>query len=773
MRYLPPDTGARQIAHPHAVVPEYMAVNGPAAEADSAEHARLYIEVLRRRKWCIITPLLIVLPFLMVNLAIEKPSYMAKTRVLIEKDAPQVLQIQDIIQNDPSLDFYQTEASLITSRDNLAEVVKLLQLDQQLPEDPWLIQAINTALKTIRQLKTQVMTRLATTLGNETPSPAVVDPDELRRMRAIDVLLPTIQVLPVEATRLVDVSITGVDPWEVTQQVNTLIEVYGRKNREKRLETSRQAIDWLTRKSADLYDKMQAAEKALQDFREKNNLVALDADGKRNLIQERLGSIYTAYAQANTARMDFETRFTKITGLSAENLENIENLSLLGDNTIIWRLRQTYLELLAQYRNTAQTYTPKHPALVQLQAQIDETKRALHQELQKTVQAMQAEYNILRSKEGTLSRELNTQKDSTLGLGHDMIAYAALQREADNHRNLYLETAKRLEELKLTQASITDNVMVVEKAIVPLLPVSSQATLKLLGSLVLSGMFGVGLVFIKEYFANRFTNTDEMERYLRLSFLGVIPRYAVNKRRGGGLIALHEPMSAAAEAYCLLRTRIFSLMHGMRMLLVTSACPAEGKSTTIANLGVSFAQLGLKVLLVDADLRRPTLHRQFQLPKDRGLTTILRQEADWQSVLCETRMPNLHVLPAGPLSHNPSDLLCLGSLRQLFDQVTREFDLVLVDAPLILSLPDVEILASDMDAVVLVHDSTQCDKKSVLEARRHLERVRANTLGIVWNNIEPGNQYYYHRYARSYQIDSPVSHYDHPHRGLPRSSAQP
>jgi capsular exopolysaccharide synthesis family protein len=392
--------------------------------------------------------------------------------------------------------------------------------------------------------------------------------------------------------------------------------------------------------------------------------------------------------------------------------------------------------------------------MMQLKLQIETAKNALDQELQKTMNAMQAEYNILQSKEGTLAQELNSQKESTLGLNKDMITYAALQSEVENQRNLYLEAAKRLEEIKLTQALITNNITVVEKAIVPLEPVGSKKILILFASMILGGMFGTGLAFIREYFANRFRTADEIESYLRLPLLGLIPRYAINRRRGALPVALRDPRSTAAEAYRLLRTRIFPSASTLHMLLVTSAVPEEGKSTTTANLGVSFAQLGLKVLILDADLRRPTLHRYFHLPKDKGLTTLLLgQDEDWQSVLYDTSMANLKILPAGPTPHNPSDLLCLGALRRLFTQVKSAFDLVLVDAPLTLSLPDVEILAPDMDGVIFVHDPGRCDKKSVLEARRRLERVGTKILGIVLNNVEEGSQqYYYHNYYPSYQI---------------------
>jgi capsular exopolysaccharide synthesis family protein len=765
MKNLPANPFERQITRSHSYTNASYAdrINIRDSEVDKSEDMKLYLNIIKRRKWCIILSSFIFFSLAVIAALAEKTLYESKSRILIEKDIPKIFNVQELQQVDTSLEFFQTESFLVNSRENVEELVNILQLDKKPPEEESFLGKI---LRVVGGSKQFIKALLAWGM-NMTASPTepvAVDPAEMQRLQAIKAFLETVTVTPLTDTRLVDVAIQGDNPQETTQQVNTLVEVYLRKNLEKKLETSRKAIDWLTKKTADLKEQMQGAEQALQSFREKKKVVSLDLDGRRNIIQERLAGLHSAYTQANTARIDYETRLNKVRALSVDNIENIENITTLVDTSIIRNLRQKYLDALAEYKNSAEVLTPKHPRMVQLQSQVDVTKSAINQELQKIVNAMQSEYNILRSKESSLTRELNAQKESTLDLNNDMITYAALQNEVENQRALYNEAAKRLEEIKLTQASITNNIKVVDKASVPLEPTPSKKMLKLVLGLALGGTTGIGLAFIKEYFANRFKNLDEIESYLRIPFLGAIPRYTVSRRQGALPIALSDPTSAAAEAYRLLRTRIFPSASEIQTLLITSAVAGEGKTTTSTNLGISFAQLGLKVLILDLDLRRPTLHRQFQLSKDKGLTTLLLgQEEEWQSMLFDTGMPNLKILPAGPIPANPSDILCLGSLRRFMDQFKKTFDLVLVDAPLILSLPDVEILAPDMDGVIIVHDLGRCDKKTVFEALRSLERVGARILGLVLNNIEKGNQqYYYHSYYPSYHIDNAVSYkYNH------------
>jgi capsular exopolysaccharide synthesis family protein len=187
-------------------------------------------------------------------------------------------------------------------------------------------------------------------------------------------------------------------------------------------------------------------------------------------------------------------------------------------------------------------------------------------------------------------------------------------------------------------------------------------------------------------------------------------------------------------------------MQPIKTLLVTSAIPGEGKSTTSVNLGISFAQLGLKVLIVDADLRHPSLHNAFHISGETGLTDILLRGANWQKILQDTRMENLKILPTGRKPHNPSELLSTKTMKKLIKSFKDAFDMVIFDAPVVLSIPDVEIVAPEVDGVLLVHDIEKSNKELAMEAKRILERAKSHIVGIVFNNVKE-HQYYYNQYS--------------------------
>ena len=459
----------------------------------------------------------------------------------------------------------------------------------------------------------------------------------------------------------------------------------------------------------------------------------------------------------------------------------------LGNNTIV-HLKQKLLNLKDDYAGLLNKYEKNHPVVIQKRLQMDEIRNSIEEELRKMVRSTKIEYNALLTKELALEKEINKKKEEAIRFDDNMMTYNTLKREVDSYRKFYSDASQRLQEIKLTQAQTTSNIKIVERASVPLQPLSSRNTLKMALSVVIGCSIGIGFAFIRDYFDTNLKDVDEVERYLQIPCLSVIPnvtpaldpsigsssslwtrqdslgtggkghswpatlfRVATRDRRGEQslihhhIATLHKKGGTILEAYNLLRTRLLSSSPDIKTLLVTSAVPSEGKSTTTVYLGMAFARLGRKVLLVDTDLRQPSLHGRFRVQNNAGLTDILAQGHEWQQVIQDTALAYLQILPAGAGPHGyPSDVLSLATMQKLVEHLRNAFDLVIFDAPPMLSLPDAEILVPAMDGVLLVHSPGKCAKEDVLEATRILQRAGALILGVVLNNISEKEQRYYH-----------------------------
>jgi capsular exopolysaccharide synthesis family protein len=758
MRHLPIRTQDRSILPYDNFGADYVHLAAESQVLHKQDGLKAYINILRRRKWYILIPVLLIIPLMALGLYMEELTYKATAQVLVEDTNVNILKFEDVLNPETrSVNFLLTEYQIMQSEDNIAKVVDTLALDEKIEEAPTGLAAkLNNAKRLLREGIKVVKTRATALLSPSSEEPESSGPLAVadgRRQAAITAFKKALVVEPQPGGKLVNISVSGPNPQDVASQANTLAEVYARKNLEKKLAAETSASEWLTEQTADLRQKVYEAELRLQEFREKGDRITFDREEQKSAVFADLQRLYTEYNTAKTAREDVENRLRHLTDLSRGDVSTLQTIPPYLDPHLIqsiMQLRTRYQTLSLERANNAKLYRPKHPVMVRLDLQIGQVKRAIAEEFQKAVKALKAEYDVRLAREQALEQDYNRQKGTSISSRKDDIDYQALQRDVESYRRLFQETSERLREIKLNQASAINNVSITKRAAVPIEPVPSKAAMKMMSGLLLASCLGVGFAFIREYFDNRFKEADEVESFLQIPFLGLVPNYPQGKGRAYEPVSLREPGSVAAEAYRILRTRIQAAAPRMKTLLVTSALPSEGKSTTTANLGIAFARLGLNVLMVDIDLRRPSLHRHFWISNSEGLATALVDGGNWRDYIQDTVISNLKILPTGFNTHNPSDLLSFPSTTELLSQLKDAFDLVIFDSPIVLSIPDVEIIAPWMDNVVLVHYPERCDKPSVLNAKMLVERVASNILGVVFNNIQRPDQKYYYQQRTYY-----------------------
>jgi succinoglycan biosynthesis transport protein ExoP len=715
-----------------------------------------YLGIVKRRMWLILSPLFLTIPISLLLIASQKPVYKATTRLMIEEiSPPRIILEHEIPTPERPPDFYSTQYELIKSRVIAEEVVQALQLDKRDAEEtPRSVQIIDTIVgfpgriinKTTNTLVGILNSEGATRKDSNTPSLTAANANNPRLDRAIARLRSRLTVEPVKdkkentKTNLVDISLQGPDSLEVAIQTDKVAEVYVRRNLDNKLDSTRKSIDWMKRELDALREKIKKSQLALQEFNEKRRLVFSGnfsgSNEENSMDQQQLSSYNSSYVEARTARIKAQGMVDDIDQLSKKGIEEIIEHPLFLENQAIRLLRAKYIDLKTQYSSLSSLYKDQHPKIVQIKSEIANIKNSIDDEVKKIKNSIQKDYKSLLAKEENIKKSIGNQQKEVLNINKDFAKYGDSKRDIDVDKEFYTLLSKRLAETTVAEALGANNVKIIEKAQVPTGPLPAPGLKKMLLGIIVGFGFGGCLAFIAEHFDKRFKTVDDAERELEIPFLGFIPRFQIDGRKADKLITLQEPNTIASDAYRTIRTwvQLSESMSG-HTLLVTSATPGEGKSTTAANLAISFAQLGLEVLLVDADLRRPVLDRIFSLEGCIGLADILTTRVDWKEAVQYIGIDNLKILLAGAPPRNPSELLSTTRMKNLIQTWKECFDIIIFDSPITLSIPDVAIIASNMDKVLLVHSPEKTGKRQVAEANKRLKNINTNIQGIIFNNV--------------------------------------
>lgn len=582
-------------------------------------------------------------------------------------------------------------------------------------------------------------------------------------------LRSNLTVVPVKDSRLVTIGYRDADPRRARQILSTLVGVYVDRNIDVVLDSTNVAAEWLRKQVDKLKNELEDSELALYEYRNSNRILSISLEDQSSMLRQEIQQLSAARTAVQVRHAQLSARAQELAKLdvSGEKLD-LSSAELLRDSALQVIRSSLANAVAARDSLRGQGKAERHPLLASAQARVDAAQQALAAEVRHLRLAAAREVAVVEHEVSSLSTLYEQAQQRALALGRMEIDYRRLERNKKNTEKLYSLVMERSKESDLTRMMRFNNIRTIDPPTVPTRPISPRVPLNM--ALGIAGGLALGLfaAFARELFDQSVKSPADIEQELGMTFLGLIPRFSVGaksspygatRKRGRRIVAeaqspeliVHDdPSCAASEAARSIRTNLSFMSPDKphRTFLVTSAGPSEGKTTIACCLATAMAQAGHSVVLVDADLRRPRVHRIFDHTNDRGVTTSLLEKTPLAEVIRETRVPDLSVLLSGPACPNPAENLQSDRFSQLLAELGEMFDRVVIDSPPIGPVTDAVILSTRVDATVMVIRAMVSARETVKHARRTIRDVRGNLVGAVLNAASVGRRGYpeYYRY---------------------------
>jgi len=586
----------------------------------------------------------------------------------------------------------------------------------------------------------------------------------------------SLKVSLIPNTRVMEIHYNSTDPQLAASAVNTLAATYVEQNFKTKFESTMQASDWLSKQLVDLQMKVETSQEKLVRYQREHEI--LGTDEKQNIITEKLDELNKEMTLAESDRMQKEAvyRQTQSNDPVAIAAAIISDGPVNGSGSgLLDKLHDQQATLRIQVAELSTQFGPSYPKVQQLNNQIKEIDHELELETSKAVDHLKQRYLAALQRETMLRGAFDKQKQEANKLNESAIEYSILKRDLDSNRTLYEGLLEKLKEAGVTAGLRSNNFRIINAARVPSYPSEPNIPRNLSFALVLGIISGVGLAFVLENMDNTVRTPEQAQIISGLPSLGMIPLGSKSAHGTNGkrlaLTASKEvvetvtqirPQSQMAESYRALRTSLLLSNLGAppKVIMVTSARPQEGKTTTSVNTAIVLAQKGVRVLLIDADLRRPSVHKTLGMGPRSGLSNVLTGSATVQQTITTSPiLPNLLIMPAGTPPPNPAELLASSNMRDLISELRQQFDHIVIDTPPTLSVTDAVVMSPRADATILVIRSGHTTKQALRRARDILTQVNAHVAGVLLNAVDltsPDYYYYYEyqgKYGQYYQED--------------------
>jgi polysaccharide biosynthesis transport protein len=707
-------------------------------------HLTDYLRILYKRRTTAIVAFFVVFLSVGVLTLTATPMFEARALIQIENQDQKVVQFQQVLDESRSNDYYQTQYRILQSRllaRRTIESESLWNHAQLLPQP-------RSAASYLNPLGWPGLRLVGGLFGDGGASKDGADASETAaQAAAVDRFLANLTVSPVRNSRLVEVRYRSPDAQLTSRIVNAIARQYIEQNLEFKFLATREATDFLSARMKDQRKALESSEQALQKYREQTGAVALE--DRQNIVVQRLADLNAAVTRARTERIEKEAVYNQVR--DAQNSRAVlDTVPAILSNAFIQQLKTQLAELQRQQAQSAEKLGDRHPEMVKIRTAIESTEARIGAEVQKVVLALKNDHQAAVDNERALTATLNQQRAEAQDLNRLAIQYGVLERDTSTNRQMFDALLQRSKETEVGGELRTSNIRIVDQAETPRRQESPNVRNNMLMALV-GGMFlAIALVFLFEYLDSTLKTPEQIKAQLGLAFLGMIPSIDVKSLNGPPLVNGTAPQDFA-EAFRSVRTNVLfsSAEGGSRSVVVTSTTPGEGKSLVSANLGMTLAASGQRVLVIDADMRRPKLHEMFRSKLEPGLSNVLVGDSKASEAVRKVPVPNLWIMPAGKHPPNPAELLASKRFREFVSSLNQHFDWIIFDSPPVMAVTDATVISNVVSGVVFVVGSEMTSSGAAKAAIEHLDTAKAKYVGAVLNKVDlKRNAYYYSNYYR-------------------------
>jgi polysaccharide biosynthesis transport protein len=744
---------------------------------------REFLRKVRRHQWMLISIVVITTTLAAMVMLKMKNTYTATTILEIGKENSTIIKSAELtLENEDSdqamMTNLKTKLVMFKSHELLEDVVATLRLDQ----DEKFIEQMrrNRGLQIFGKKSEE--DELAEGGEDSGTMPATGGgprtAEERKRLSPfVEELEKSLNIEQVRETRALKVAFTHTDPKTAAAVSDAVAQSFIQRNYQGKTERFTNAQAWLDRSTAELKAKVERSEQALANYTRENGIFT--TEGKSTLTTEKLARLHDQVTRAETDRILKETLYDEVRlGRVAQVPEAFAEMTarVNSQDPKIVQLQKKFEELAATDAKMSVKYGPENPQLQEvreqmtaIKAQIEESRRALEAKLK-------IEYEHITRDEQSLKAALVRAKAEAINENQAAITYNILNQDVETTRALYTEFLQKANQSRIQLAEQHSNIRVLDHAKVPQKPSGPKRLLIIAACFFVSLVLGLGLVFLREALDNTIKNTEDVARFAQLPLLAIVPNLKADPKVQmmetfrqirddftGGMFkdakqqAFSQPrqpaFSAASESFLTLRTSMLLSTAGgpPRTILVTSGEPGDGKTTTAINTAISLTQIGASVLLIDADMRRPSVHKVFNAENNAGLSTYLSSKVMLANLIQSLNIPSLSLLPSGPTPPNPANLIGSEKMHKMLDVLTQHYDYVVIDSPPMISIADAVILSTIVDGVVIVVRSGKSSQEVVRRARHELTGVGSNIIGVVLNGLNLKREGYYgYQYYKYY-----------------------